>query len=67
MSDASTGDWAKHAAAEGAAVSADPGESGDTATPPPAAPDGAEPQPEMIAPDLVDQPEMPNAGMTDLA
>lgn len=67
MTAAEDTDWAAHAAREGAAVSADPGESGDIATPPPAAPDGAEPQPEMIAPDLGDQPEMPNAGMTDLA
>jgi hypothetical protein len=67
MSDAQTAHWAKHAAAEGARVSADPGESGDIAPPPPEVPDGAEPQPEMVAPDLGDQPEMPNAGMTDLA
>ena len=77
MSDAGQTGWAKHAAAEGAAVSADPGESGDVidtgggdsgadATPPPAMPDGAEPQPEMAPAELGDQPEMPGAGMTAL-
>lgn len=46
MSDADQTDWAQHATAEGAAVSADPGESGDVTVPPSDAADAEEPQPE---------------------
>lgn len=45
MSDVGQSDWAKHAAAEGAAVSADPGESGDVIDAGGGAPDAPVPAP----------------------